>query len=56
MLVGAGIGAINSQLGSVTVSSVPDEQSGEAGGLQNIGSQLGASIGTPSPAPCSSSR
>ncbi len=35
-----------SQLGSVTVSSVPDEQSGEVGGLQNTGTQLGASIGT----------
>ena len=35
-----------SQLGSVTVSAVPDEQSGEVGGLQNTGTQLGASIGT----------
>ena len=35
-----------SQLGSVTVSVVPDEQSGEVGGLQNTGTQLGASIGT----------
>jgi hypothetical protein len=43
---GAGIGAIASQLGSVTVSAVPDEQSGEVGGLQNTGTQLGASIGT----------
>ena len=32
--------------GSVTVSAVPDEQSGEVGGLQNTGTQLGASIGT----------
>jgi hypothetical protein len=46
LLAGAGIGAIASQLGSVTVSAVPDEQSGEVGGLQNTGSQLGASIGT----------
>jgi len=30
----------------VTVSSVPDEQAGEVGGLQNTGTQLGASIGT----------
>jgi hypothetical protein len=30
----------------VTVSAVPDEQSGEVGGLQNTGTQLGASIGT----------
>jgi hypothetical protein len=35
-----------SQLGAVTVSSVPDEQSGEVGGLQNTGTTLGASIGT----------
>ena len=46
LLAGAGIGAMASQLGSVTVSSVPDEQSGEVGGLQNTGTQLGASIGT----------
>ena len=35
-----------SQLGAVTVSAVPDEQSGEVGGLQNTGTQLGASLGT----------
>ena len=46
LLVGTGLGAMASQLGSVTVSSVPDEQSGEVGGLQNTGTQLGASIGT----------
>jgi MFS family permease len=46
LLAGAGIGAIASQLGAVTVSSVPDEQSGVVGGLQNTGTQLGASIGT----------
>jgi len=46
LLAGSGIGAIASQLGSVTVSSVPDEKSGEVGGLQNTGTQLGASIGT----------
>ena len=46
LLAGAGIGSIASQLGSVTVSAVPDEQSGEVGGLQNTGTQLGASIGT----------
>ena len=28
------------------MSAVPDEQSGEVGGIQNTGSQLGASIGT----------
>jgi MFS family permease len=46
LLAGAGLGAMASQLGSVTVSAVPDEQSGEVGGLQNTGTQLGSSIGT----------
>jgi MFS family permease len=46
LLAGAGIGAIASQLGAVTVSAVPDERSGEVGGIQNTGTQLGASIGT----------
>jgi Na+/melibiose symporter-like transporter len=46
LLTGAGLGALASQLGSVTVSAVPDEMSGEVGGLQNTGTQLGASIGT----------
>jgi MFS family permease len=46
LLVGSGLGAMASQLGSVTVSAVSDEQSGEVGGLQNTGTQLGASIGT----------
>jgi EmrB/QacA subfamily drug resistance transporter len=46
LLAGLGIGALASQLGSVTVSAVPDEQSPEVGGLQNTGTNLGASIGT----------
>jgi MFS family permease len=46
VLAGLGIGALASQLGSVTVSAVPDEQSGEVGGLQNTVAFLGASIGT----------
>jgi hypothetical protein len=46
LLAGIGIGALASQLGSVTVSSVPDEQSGEVGGLQNTITNLGISIGT----------
>ncbi len=45
LLAGIGIGTMASQLGSVTVSSVPDEQSGEVGTLQNTGTQLGASMG-----------
>jgi MFS family permease len=46
LLTGLGVGALASQLGSVTVSAVPDEQSGEVGGLQNTVTNLGASIGT----------
>jgi MFS family permease len=46
LLAGLGIGALASQLGSVTVSAVPDEKSGEVGGLQNTVTNLGASIGT----------
>ena len=46
ILAGLGVGALASQLGSVTVSAVPDEQSGEVGGLQNTITNLGASIGT----------
>jgi MFS family permease len=46
LLAGLGAGALASQLGSVTVSSVPDEQSGEVGGLQNTITNLGMSIGT----------
>ena len=46
LLAGLGIGALASQLGSITVSAVPDEQSGEVGGLQNTVTNLGASIGT----------
>lgn len=46
LLAGLGIGALASQLGSVTVSAVPDAQSDEVGGLQNTVMFLGASIGT----------
>src|SRR5215207_2410512 len=46
LLAGLGIGALASQLGSVTVSAVPDNDSPEVGGLQNTGTNLGASIGT----------
>ncbi|HUL85017.1 MAG TPA: MFS transporter [Actinomycetota bacterium] len=46
ILIGLGMGALASQLGSVTVSAVPDEQSPEVGGLQNTASQFGASLGT----------
>ncbi len=46
LLIGLGIGALASQLGAVTVSAVPDSQSGEVGGVQNTFTNLGASIGT----------
>jgi MFS family permease len=46
LLAGLGVGALASQLGAVTVSAVPDEQTGEIGGLQNTLTNLGASIGT----------
>ena len=40
------MGGLASQLGAVTVSAVPDEQSPEVGGLQNTATQFGASLGT----------
>ncbi|MEY2229079.1 MULTISPECIES: MFS transporter [Streptomyces] len=46
LLIGLGMGALASQLGSVTVSAVPQEQSAEVGGVQNAVTNLGASIGT----------
>jgi Na+/melibiose symporter-like transporter len=46
LLIGLGIGALASQLGAVTVSAVPDEESGEVGGLQNTATNLGAATGT----------
>ena len=46
LLAGAGIGALASQLGSVTVSAVPDEESAEVGGLQNSVTFMGAAVGT----------
>jgi MFS family permease len=46
LLAGLGVGALSSQLGAVTVSAVPDELSGEVGGLQNTSTNLGASLGT----------
>jgi EmrB/QacA subfamily drug resistance transporter len=46
LLMGLGIGALASQLGAVTVSAVPDEESSEVGGLQNTALNVGASLGT----------
>ena len=46
LLAGLGIGCLASQLGAVTVSSVPESETGEVGGVQNTLTNLGASIGT----------
>ena len=46
LLMGIGIGALASQLGSITVSAVPDDRSEEVGGLQNTAMFLGSSLGT----------
>jgi EmrB/QacA subfamily drug resistance transporter len=46
LLVGLGIGALASQLGGITVSAVPDDESPEVGGIQNTMTNLGASLGT----------
>jgi len=45
-IMGLGIGCLASQLGAVVASSVPPEQGGEVGGLQNTAMNLGASMGT----------
>ena len=46
LVVGLGLGALASQLGSVTVSAAPEKLAPEVGGLQNTASQFGASLGT----------
>jgi hypothetical protein len=46
LLMGLGTGALASQLGAITVSALPDEQSAEVGGVQNTMTNLGASLGT----------
>jgi MFS family permease len=46
LLIGLGIGALASQLGAVTVSAVPDDESPEVGGVQNTMTNLGSSMGT----------
>jgi MFS family permease len=45
-IFGAGAGFIASQLGNVIMSSVGEERSNEAGGLQGTAQNLGASFGT----------
>lgn len=46
LFVGAGFGLLASQLGNVTMSSVPEEDSAEVGGLQGVFQNLGLSFGT----------
>jgi MFS family permease len=46
LLAGFGVGALASQLGAVTVSAVPDQVTGDVGGVQNTMTNLGASLGT----------
>ena len=46
VLFGLGSGALASQLGSVTVSAVREEQSSAVGGLQQTATNLGLSLGT----------
>ena len=43
---GAGVGLMASQLGNVIMSSVGEEQSNQAGGLQGTAQNLGSSLGT----------
>jgi MFS family permease len=45
-LFGVGAGLLLSQLGNVIMSSVGEEQTNEAGGLQGTAQNLGASLGT----------
>lgn len=46
LLIGLRMGALASQVGSVTVSAVPDEESPEVGGVHNAMTYVGASLGT----------
>jgi len=46
LLAGLGIGALASQLGSVTVSAVDESRTDEVGGLQNTVTNLGISVST----------
>jgi len=46
LLAGLGIGSLASQLGAVTVSSVPPSRTDQVGGIQNTATNLGASLGT----------
>ncbi|MBB2994578.1 MFS family permease [Paeniglutamicibacter cryotolerans] len=43
---GAALGLLASQLGNVNMTSVPEQQSSEVGGLQGVMQNLGSSLGT----------
>ena len=45
-IVGIGLGLLASQIGNVNMSSVPESQSSEVGGLQGTFQNLGSSLGT----------
>ncbi len=45
-VLGSGLGALASQLGNINMSSVPEKQSAEVGGLQGVAQNLGSSLGT----------
>jgi hypothetical protein len=46
LVLGAGLGLLASQIGNVTMSSVPEDSSSEVGGLQGTFQNLGSSLGT----------
>ena len=46
VVVGFGVGLISAQIGNIIVSSVAEDRSSEAGGLQFTAQNLGASLGT----------
>ncbi|MCX6728150.1 MAG: MFS transporter [Candidatus Saccharibacteria bacterium] len=45
-VLGGGLGLLASQLGNVNISSVPDKDSSEVGGVQGVFQNLGTTIGT----------
>ena len=46
LLPRASVGALASQLGSITVSAVDEDETDQVGGIQNTATNLGASLGT----------
>ncbi len=46
LVLGAGLGLLASQIGNITMSSVPSKASSEVGGLQGTFQNLGSSLGT----------